>query len=79
MRSWHNFVVANVDKTSQIPHINVISCTFEGDDGDDVWQVRIQHHLCVTYKICAFSPSTQVAFLNGHYEATFANIKLLFY
>jgi hypothetical protein len=32
-------VVANVDKANQIPHINVISPTFEGDDGDNVWQV----------------------------------------
>jgi len=30
-------VVASVDKTNRIPHIDVISSTFEGDDGDDVW------------------------------------------
>ncbi len=46
-------VVASVDKVSWIPHINVISPTFEGDDGDGVWWVRRQHHLGVTYKICA--------------------------
>ncbi len=46
-------VVASVDKTSWIPHINVISPTFEGDDGDGVWQVQSQHHLSVTYKIRA--------------------------
>jgi hypothetical protein len=32
-------VVANVDKSNQIPHIDVISLTFEGEDGSDVWQV----------------------------------------
>jgi hypothetical protein len=41
-------VVANVDKTSWISHINVISPTFEGVDGDDVWQVQSQHHPSVT-------------------------------
>ncbi len=46
-------VVKSVDKTSQIPHTNVISLTFEGDDGDDVWQVWSQHHPSVTYKIHA--------------------------
>jgi hypothetical protein len=46
-------VVANGDKVSWIPHIDVISLTFEGDDGDNVWQVRSQHHLGVTYKIRA--------------------------
>jgi hypothetical protein len=30
-------VVASANKTSWIPHIDVISPTFEGDDGDDVW------------------------------------------
>jgi hypothetical protein len=30
-------VVASVDKVNQIPHTNVISPTFERDDGDDVW------------------------------------------
>jgi hypothetical protein len=29
-------VVASVNKTSWIPHIDVIPPTFEGDDGDDV-------------------------------------------
>ncbi len=51
--SWHDFVVANVDKANQIPHINVISPTFEGDDGDNVWQVWSQHHPSVSYKIRA--------------------------
>jgi hypothetical protein len=46
-------VVANVDKASWIPHINVISSTFEGDDGDNVWWVQNQHHPSVTYKIHA--------------------------
>jgi len=46
-------VVASVDKTSQIPYTDVISPTFEGDDGDDVWQVRSQYHPNVTYKIYA--------------------------
>ena len=32
-------VVANVDKASWIPHTNVISPTFEGDDGDDLWRM----------------------------------------
>jgi hypothetical protein len=32
-------VMARVDKTNWIPHTNVISPTFEGDDGDDVWRV----------------------------------------
>jgi hypothetical protein len=31
----------------------VISPTFEGDDGDDVWRVQSQNHLGVTYKIHA--------------------------
>jgi hypothetical protein len=30
-------VVASVDEISWIPHIDVISPTFEGDDGDNVW------------------------------------------
>jgi hypothetical protein len=46
-------VVASVDKVSWISHTNVISPTFEGDDGDDVWQVRSQHHPNVTYKMHA--------------------------
>jgi hypothetical protein len=46
-------VVENVDKAGQIPHSNVISPTFEGDDGDDVWRVQNQHHPNVTYKIHA--------------------------
>jgi len=41
-------VVANVDKTNRIPHIDVNSPTFEGDVGDDVWQVQSQHHPNVT-------------------------------
>ncbi len=32
-------VIASVDKASRIPHTNVISPTFGGDDGDDVWWV----------------------------------------
>jgi hypothetical protein len=54
-------VVANVDKASWIPHTNVISPTFEGDDDDDddVWQVQSQHHPSVTYKIIA--PFTKYA------------------
>jgi hypothetical protein len=32
-------MVANVDKVNRVPHIDVISLTFEGDDGDDVWWV----------------------------------------
>jgi hypothetical protein len=46
-------VVVSVDKTNQIPNIDMISPTFEGDDCDDVWQVRSQHHPSVTYKIHA--------------------------
>ncbi len=46
-------VVANVDEACWISHINVISPTFEGNDGDDVWQVQSQHHFSVTYKIYA--------------------------
>jgi hypothetical protein len=46
-------VVVSVDKTSWIAHIDVISPTFEGDDGDDVWWVRSQHHPNITYKIHA--------------------------
>jgi len=58
--------VASVDKTNQIPHTDVISPTFEGDDGDDVWQVRSQHHLGVTYKICA--PFTKYASCTCEWE-----------
>jgi hypothetical protein len=32
-------VVPNVDKTSRIPHTNVIPPTFERDDGDNLWWV----------------------------------------
>jgi len=32
-------MVENVDKANWIPHIDVISPTFEGDDGADVWWV----------------------------------------
>ncbi len=46
-------VVASVDEISWIPHIDVISPTFEGDDGDNVWGLWSQHHLGITYKICA--------------------------
>jgi hypothetical protein len=47
-------MVASVDKTSRIPHNDVISPTFEGDDGDNVWLVRSQQHPSITYKIHAF-------------------------
>ncbi len=47
-------VVANAKKTNQISHTNVISPTFEGDDGDDVWWLWSQHHPSVIYKIRAF-------------------------
>jgi len=33
-------VVASVDKANRTPYIDVISPTFEGDDGDDVWWVQ---------------------------------------
>jgi hypothetical protein len=46
-------VVASVDKANQISHTNVISPTFEGDDGDGVWWVQNQHHPNVTYKVRA--------------------------
>jgi len=46
-------VMANVNKDSWIPHIDVISPTFEGDDSDDVWWVQNQHHPRITYKIHA--------------------------
>jgi len=52
-------VVANVDKANRVSHTNVISPTFEGDDGDDVWQVRSQHHANVIYKI--YAPVTEYA------------------
>jgi hypothetical protein len=52
-------VVLSVDKISQIPHTDVISPTFEGDDGDNVWQVWSQHHHDVIYKIRA--PFTEYA------------------
>jgi hypothetical protein len=32
-------VMVNIDKVNQIPHINVIPPIFEGDNGDDLWQV----------------------------------------
>jgi len=37
----------------------VISPTFEGDDGDDVWWVQNQHHPSITHKIRA--PFTKYA------------------
>ncbi len=44
-------LVVSVDKIGRIPHTDVISLTFEGDDGDDVWWVWNQHHPSVTYNI----------------------------
>jgi hypothetical protein len=35
-KTWHHLWWQNVDKASWIPHIDVISPTFEEDDGDDV-------------------------------------------
>jgi hypothetical protein len=52
-------MVVNVDKASQIPHTNVISPTFERDDGDNVWRVWSQHHFGVIYKMHA--PFTKYA------------------
>jgi len=52
-------VVAIVDKANWIPHSDVISPTIEGDDGDNVWRVRNQHHPSVIYKIHA--PLTKYA------------------
>ncbi len=57
----------------------MISPTFEGDDGDDVWQMRSEHHPVVIYKIHALSLNMQIALMNGHCKATFVNIKLLLY
>jgi len=72
-------VVANVEKVSLIPYINVFPPTFEGDDGDDLWWVRSQQHFCVTYKIHA--PFTE--YVNGTCEwalrGNFCNIRLLLY
>jgi hypothetical protein len=51
-KAMARLVMASVDKVNQTPHTDVISPTFEGDDGDDVWQVRSQHHHGVNYKIC---------------------------
>jgi hypothetical protein len=33
-------VMASFDKAIQIPRIDMISPIFEGDDANDVWQVR---------------------------------------
>ncbi len=52
-------VMVNIDKVNQIPHINVIPPIFEGDNGDDLWQVWSQQHLGVIYKIHA--PFTKYA------------------
>jgi hypothetical protein len=51
-KAMARLVMVSVDKVNWTPHIDVISPTFEGDDGDDVWQVRSQHHHGVNYKIC---------------------------
>jgi hypothetical protein len=32
-------VVASINKVSWIPHTDMIPPTFEGDDGDNLWQV----------------------------------------
>ncbi len=72
-------VVASVDKNSQIPHTDVISLTFEEEDGDNVWQVWNQHHLMLLTIFVPLSPSMQVALVNGHFKAIFASIKLLLY
>jgi hypothetical protein len=37
----------------------VLLLTFEGDDGDNLWQMQSQQHLGVTYKIHA--PFTEYA------------------
>jgi len=38
-KQGHGTTCGNVDKIGRIPHTDVISLTFEGDDGDDVWWV----------------------------------------
>jgi hypothetical protein len=72
-------VVASVDKVGWIPHTNVIPPTFEGDDGDDVWWVQSQYHPSIASRFMPFSSIMQIAYVNGHCEATFTSIKLLFY
>jgi hypothetical protein len=73
------FVVASVGKANQIPHTTMIPPTFEEDDGDNVWQCEVNAILALLTRSMPFSPSTQVALANGHCEAIFASIKLLFY
>jgi hypothetical protein len=46
-------VAISIDKTTRIPHTNVIPPTFERDDGDNLWWVQNQQHLDVIYKIRA--------------------------
>jgi hypothetical protein len=71
-------VVASVDKTNRIPHTDLISPTFKGDDGDNVWGCETNTILVLLTRSVPLSLSRQVTFVNGHCEATFANIKLLF-
>jgi hypothetical protein len=72
-------VVASVDKINRTPHINVISPTFEGDDGDDVWWVQNQHHPSVIYKIRAFFIKYASYICKWALQGNFCKIKLLFY
>jgi hypothetical protein len=72
-------VVASVDKANRIPHTNVISPTFEGDDGDDFWRVWSQHHPNVTYKIHAPFIEYASCICEWALQGNFASSKLLFY
>jgi len=51
--------MVSVNKDSWIPHTNVSSPTFEGDNGDDVWWMQNQQHPSITCKIRA--PFTKYA------------------
>ncbi len=60
-------MATSIEKLSWISHTDLLPPTFEGNDGDNLWQVQSQQHHGVTYKIHAhLSPSMQIALTNGH-------------
>jgi hypothetical protein len=72
-------VEANVDKVNLIPHTNVISSTFEGMMVTMFGGCNANTILVLFIRSMPLSLSMQIALANGHYEAIFASIKLLFY
>jgi hypothetical protein len=72
-------VVVNIDKINYIAHTNVIPPTFEGMIVMICCKCEANNILVLLTRFMPLSPNTQVAFANGHYEAIFTSIMLLFY